>query len=224
MSSRFAALFRSRLCLQRLFLGAFLVLQLSACGKDEVARLSALPEDATVLVLGDSLVAGTGAPREAAWPLQLEKLTGWLVINAGVPGDTSADARRRLEGLLQEYQPDAVILAIGGNDFLRNRPLEETRSNLEEMIRSSLLHTRHVALVAIPAKSVGAALIGTLADHELYAELAREHALSLVPAVVSSVLSQAELRSDRIHANAQGYTRIARGVEESLSQHGWQSP
>lgn len=201
---------------------ALFALALTACSSDEVARQFApLPEDATVLVLGDSLVAGTGASRQAAWPQQLADSTGWNVVNAGIPGDTTADALARLDGLLFEYRPDAVILAIGGNDFLRDHALERTRDNIETMIRESLAVTQHVALVSIPAKPVGAAVVRRLSDHELYAELADDYGLAIIPSAVSEVLSSAELRSDRIHANARGYEYIAQQVEEALGRQGW---
>src|SRR5690606_4523657 len=122
--------------------------------------------------------------------------------------------------LLDVHHPQAVIIAAGGNDFLRDVPIEETRANLEEMIHRVLDVTEHVALVAIPAKSLGGALIGSLSDHDLYAKLSADNEIAFVPEAVSEVLSDAELRSDRIHANAQGYARIAQCVGDALRESG----
>lgn len=201
-----------------LVLAAFALL-LTACSRDDgpIRYFSALPEDAVVLVLGDSLVYGTGASRESAWPQIVARDSGWDVINAGIPGNTSADALARLDDLLDQYQPNAVILAIGGNDFLRDLPEKQTRENLTQMIRKSQSVTTHVALVAIPAKSLRA----ELRDHALYADLASEHSVAMVPLAVSEVLSRQDLRSDRIHANERGYALIAERVIESLGKHGW---
>ncbi|MCC5809084.1 MAG: arylesterase [Ectothiorhodospiraceae bacterium] len=199
-------------------------LLLAGCGRDQPVMFAPLPSDAVVIVIGDSLVYGTGAPRDSAWPEVLAGRTGWSVVNAGVPGDTSAAARQRLAGLLDAHHPDAVVIAVGGNDFLRDVSLEQTRSNLEAMIRESRAVTSHVALVAIPERSLGRALAGRLADHALFGELARGHELAFVPSAVSEVLSRDELRSDRIHANAEGYTVIADRVAEALAEHGWLSP
>jgi len=194
---------------------------LTACGRPAEPQFTALPQGSTVLVVGDSLVAGTGAAAGRDWPAGLAQRTGWDVVNAGVPGDTTADAQRRLGELIDTHQPQAIVLAIGGNDFLRNVPPERTRANLDAMLRASLAATGHVALVAIPAKSVGAALAGRLADHPLYAELAATHPVAQVPEVVADVLSRDELRADRIHANAAGYARIADGVADALARQGW---
>src|SRR5690606_12644516 len=135
----------------RLFVLAFAALLLAGCGQDDHASFSPLSPDAVVLVIGDSLVAGTGAKNGKDWPRRLAENTGWQVINAGVPGDTSGDALLRLPELLDVHHPQAVIIAAGGNDFLRDVPIEETRANLEEMIHRVLDVTEHVALVAIPA-------------------------------------------------------------------------
>src|SRR5690606_38056209 len=184
--------------LRNFLLCALLALTLAACGQEDSRSFTPLPRDAVVLVIGDSLVAGTGAPRGAGWPEGLAQRTGWQVINGGVPGDTSADALRRLDGLIAEHRPQAIVIAIGGNDFLRNVPLDATRANIEHMIRESRAAAAHVGLVAIPAKSLGAALIGNLSDHALFADLARTHELALVPEVIADVLSRDELRADRI--------------------------
>lgn len=206
---------------RRFMLCALLVFILAACGQDDSTRFAPLPRDAVVLVIGDSLVAGTGAPAGNGWPEGLAQRTGWQVVNGGVPGDTSADALRRLDGLIAEHRPQAILIAIGGNDFLRNIPASVTRANIETMIRNSRATVQHVGIVAIPAKSTGAVLLGSLSDHELFAELARDYSLALVPDVVSAVLSRDELRADRIHANAQGYAEMAERIGTALRRAGW---
>lgn len=194
---------------------------LTACGRQAEPQFTLLPQGATVLVIGDSLVAGTGAPAGSGWPEGLGARTGWSVINGGVPGDTSADAMQRLDHLIERHQPQAILIAIGGNDFLRNVPPDVTRGNIERMIGQSRAAAGHVGIVAIPAKSVGAALIGSLSDHEMFSQLAQAHGVALVPKVIADVLSREDLRADRIHANANGYAAIAAGVSEALARQGW---
>ncbi len=193
---------------------------LAGCS-DKAPRFAPLPAHSTVLVIGDSLVAGTGAASGEAWPEALGRLTGWQVVNAGVPGNTSADALARLDGLLQRHAPGAVIIAVGGNDFLRQVPLEATRDNLVRMVAASRAVTPHVAIMAVPELSMTRAAVGRLADHELFARIADEHAIALIPGAISTTLSRAELRADRIHANAAGYAEIARLSVEALRRQGW---
>ena len=205
----------------RLNLAFLVLLFLAACDAGGQRAVEPLPADARVLVVGDSLVAGTGASSAQSWPAVLAEHTGWAVINAGVPGDTSAEARERLLDLLVAHQPDAVIIAIGGNDFLRRLGTETTRANIDAMVADSKTHAAHVAILGIPAPSVGGALIGRLTDHELYAHVAREQGVALVPEAVSRTLSRETFRADRIHANAAGYAFLAQQVVESLTEQGW---
>ena len=193
---------------------------LAACSEAPV-DVQPLADGAVVLVIGDSLVAGTGATAEQSWPSGLARRTGWSVVNAGEPGDTSEAALRRLPGLLETHLPDAVIIAVGGNDFLRNVPLANTRAQLEEMTRISKTAADHVAIMAVPKFSMAGAAFGALSDHDLFAGIAQSNGLVLIPRAIADTLSRAELRSDRIHANADGYARMAAHAHEVLTRHGW---
>lgn len=196
------------------------VLVLAACGKESV-RATPLPAGAVVLVVGDSLVAGTGAPAGSDWPRALGETAGWNVVNAGVPGDTAAAALTRLPALLDAHRPDAVIIAVGGNDFLRNVSANATRESLEQLLNRSLEATSHVALLGVPSVSLARAVVGGLADDSLFSEIARERDVLLISGAIAEVLSSADLRSDRIHANARGYEVLAQRVFDALAEAGW---
>jgi lysophospholipase L1-like esterase len=192
---------------------------LAACGR-KAAKAAALPAGATVLALGDSITFGTGAGTEASYPSVLAGLTGWKVVNAGVPGDTSSGALVRLPGLLQEHGPQLVLVSIGGNDFLRRLPLADTRANIRSICEQARAAGAQVVLVAIPEASAMAAVARSLADHAMYAELSQELKLPLYAGGWASVLSDPKLRSDPIHANAQGYGQFARGLADFLRELG----
>ncbi len=195
-------------------------LLMSGCGR-KAPKAAMLPASATVLALGDSLTYGYGAPPEAAWPAQLASITGWQVVNEGVNGDTAEGALARLAPLLAAQRFDAILVGIGGNDMLRGVPADTTRSRIAEMLAQARAHTPHVALIATPAPDAMRAAVGALSDAPFYAELAHAGGALLVPGVYADVLSDAALRSDRIHANAQGYARIAQQIAEHLRTAGW---
>jgi acyl-CoA thioesterase-1 len=184
---------------------------LAACGK-KPPRGRAVPRGATVLALGDSLTFGTGAAPEASYPAVLAQLSGWNVVNAGVPGDTSAQALQRLPALLQEHTPALVLVSIGGNDFLRRLPETNTRANVRSICQQAVAANAQVLLIAIPRPTLLAAAASALTDHVLYAELAEELKLPLQRQGWSEVLGDERMRSDAIHANAQGYERLAQSV------------
>lgn len=201
-----------RHCLQALgAAGALgLALALPGCGRER-PRSRPVPAGAVVLALGDSLTWGTGAPPDASYPAVLARLTGWQVVNAGVPGDTSAQGLARLPALLAEHRPALVIVSIGGNDFLRRLPDTETRTNVRAICEQALKSGAQVLLAAVPRATVAAAM-GQMTDHTLYAEIADQLHIPLQREGWSEVLADADLRSDAVHANARGYEEFARSL------------
>lgn len=189
---------------------------IAACGKRGQARPPPLASGSVVLALGDSITHGTGAPAEAAYPAQLALLTGWSLVNAGVPGDTSAQALARLPALLAEHRPALVIVSIGGNDFLRRLPEAQTQDNLRRIVALAREAGVQVLLVAVPRPTLAAAVGAGLSDHPMFASLAGELALPLHAGGWASVLGDERLRSDQIHANAAGYQAFAAGLATSL--------
>ncbi len=183
---------------------------LIACDRSRTAA-HPLPPGSTVLALGDSLTRGTGATPESAYPAVLAGLTGWNVVNAGVPGDTSAQALARLPALLAAHRPQLVIVSIGGNDFLRRLPEGDTRAHIHAICRQSLDAGAQVLLVALPRATLAAAL-GQLTDHRLYADIAADLKIPLQREGWAEVLADPELRTDAIHANARGYAQFARSL------------
>jgi acyl-CoA hydrolase len=183
---------------------------LAACGRKQ--RLAALSVDTTVLALGDSITYGTGAPPDASYPAVLAGLTGWKVVNAGVPGDTSAGALARLPELLQQHAPGLVLVSIGGNDFLRRLPVADTRAQIQAICQKARGAGAQVVLIAVPEASAMAAATRSLGDHPIYAQLAQELEVPLYEDGWAQVLSDPALRSDPIHANAKGYETFARGL------------
>ncbi|MDP2248729.1 MAG: arylesterase, partial [Nitrosomonadales bacterium] len=92
--------------IKNLLLLVLLSVLLAACGSEK--QYNALPANATVLILGDSLSYGSGAAKGQDFPSLLAANTGWNIINAGVPGDTSAAGLERLPDLLDEHQIDLL--------------------------------------------------------------------------------------------------------------------
>ena len=90
----------------------------------------------TLLVLGDSLSAGYGIDPKNGWVNLLQDDLGdeYRVVNGSISGDTTGGGLARLPLLLEKFQPDFVILELGGNDGLRGQPLKLMKQNLASMI------------------------------------------------------------------------------------------
>ena len=198
-------------------ISALLAAALTACSK--TAPHAALPEGSTILALGDSLTAGYGADAAAAYPAVLAGLTGWQIINGGVSGNTSAQALARLPALMRR-QPQLVLVSIGGNDFLRKVPEADTRSNIRQIVQQIKAAGVPAVLVAVPYFTTGA-LFGRLSEHPMYEELAAELNVPLLKGAWAEVLGDKKLKSDQIHANAQGYRVFAEKMWAFLKQQGF---
>ena len=202
---------------RRRFLALAAALAAAACTK--TARQAAISRGSTVLALGDSLTYGYGAPPEAAYPVRLAAITGWTVVNGGVSGDTSAQALARLPALLKRA-PKLVLLGIGGNDFLRRVLESDTRRHIGETIAAVQGAGVSLVLIAEPKPSLGA-LVGSLSDHPLYADLAEKYRVPLFADGWSRILSDGALKSDAIHANAEGYALFAERLAVFLQKQGF---
>lgn len=196
-------------------------LLLSLLGCQPKPTLPALAPGTTVLALGDSITYGTGASPGQDWPRLLAELTGWDIVNAGVPGDTAQHARTRIGALLAQHQPTMVIVELGGNDFLRRRSPDLVKEDLRDIVRQARADGAQVALMAVPAPSLLGAVVSRLSDAPLYQALANEEGVVLVEGVISMVLSDEGLRADPIHPNAEGYRQMAQALHRRFQALGW---
>ena len=192
-----------------LLLAAFLA---AGCGaKTKVDKLDA---GAVVLAFGDSLTYGTGAAPGQSYPAVLERAIGRKVVNAGVPGETSAQGLERLPGVLDEVKPRLLILCHGGNDFLRRLDDASAARNVREMIQLARSRDIAVVLLATPKPGLPPSI------PVFYGQIAAELKVPFEESVIRAVLFDNKLKSDMVHPNAQGYAEIAEAVRKMLAKAG----
>lgn len=175
-------------------------------------KIQPLAADAVVLAFGDSLTSGYGADPGKDYPSVLAQLTGWQVVNAGIPGERSAAGLRRLPEALAEHQPVLVLLCHGGNDILADTSAAEIAANLDAMIKLCRDAGAEVFLLGVPRKGL------LLKPAPLYAEVAKRNAIPCDAKIIAKVLGKPALKSDYIHPNAAGYERIAQQVWADLQR------
>jgi lysophospholipase L1-like esterase len=171
------------------------------------------PTGDNIICFGDSLTYGTGAGRENCYPAQLERIIGQPVINAGVPGDTTASALARLESDVLDRSPRIVLITLGGNDLKNGLDKDEAFANLERIV--TRIHDRGALVIVggvnIPLYGRGFA--------NGYRDLCKETGCVLVPNVFEDIMGQPSLMSDRIHPNAKGYANMAEHFHDALEPY-----
>jgi len=175
----------------------------------------ALGAESTVLAFGDSLTYGTGAELSQSYPAVLERLSRRRVVNAGIPGETSAEGLQRLPGELERHRPALLILCHGGNDILRGLSKEALKANLSQMVRMAKARGIKILIVGVP----DIATFGFSAL-DLYKEVADAEGTMYESGVIGSIERNPGLKSDRVHPNAEGYAMMAERFDEVLKDEG----
>jgi acyl-CoA thioesterase-1 len=209
--------------------GSLVALVLAGCGTDGRARElddapppAATGERGRIVFLGTSLTAGLGLDPDQAFPALIQRKVDaeglrFEVVNAGVSGETSAGARRRIEWLLR--QPVAVVvIETGANDGLRGLEVDSLRSNIQAIIDQARRQSPQPAIVLVGMRAppnLGSRYAGRF--EKVYPELAKENGLPLVPFLLEGVAGRPSLnQSDMIHPTAEGQRRMAETVWEVL--------
>jgi acyl-CoA thioesterase-1 len=180
-----------------------------------------VPDDRpAVVAFGDSLTAGLGVDVRQNYTAQLQaKIDAggyrYRVVNAGVSGDTSAQGLNRLSAVTR-LKPALVIVEFGANDGLRGIPVEETRRDLEEIIRQLVAGGSKIVLAGMEIPpNYGPQYIRQF--HTIYPELAKQEGVSLVPFLLAGVGGIPELNfADGIHPTVQGYTIVTENIWKIL--------
>jgi acyl-CoA thioesterase-1 len=174
-----------------------------------------------VLVLGDSLSAAHNIATEQGWVHLLDVRLGkmeppWTAINASVSGETTLSGRNRLPALLAKYKPAVVVIELGANDGLQGLPLADLRANLAAMIDMARGAKAKVLLLGIELPvNYGPQYRDGL--REVYAGLAREKHVALVPFLLAGVALRPELmQEDGMHPLAAGEPVVLATVWKGL--------
>jgi len=192
-------------------LACLLALHAAAC-RERTTQLAQLAPSALVLAFGDSITYGTGADGGESYPARLEQLIQRPVVNAGIPGEVTAEGVTRLPQLLERYHPALLILCHGGNDLLRRTGEVRAAENLRTMVAMAKEQGIDVVLLGVPKPDL------SLSPPDYYAQIAAEFAIPYDGEALADILGDRSLKSDYIHPNAAGYRQLAETLAKLLRQ------
>ncbi len=199
----------------------------SACS-DQAAKSTAAPPSAPhtnrerVVFLGTSLTAGLGLDPEQAYPALIQQKIDsaglpFEAVNAGVSGETSAGALRRIDWLLKR-PPAVLVIETGANDGLRGQDADSLEANIQAIIDHANTLTPRPRIVLVGMRMLsnyGAAYIRRF--EAVYPALAKRNGLPLVPFLLEGVAGVDSLNQpDQIHPTAAGQQIVAKTVWRTL--------
>ena len=177
-----------------------------------------------IVLFGDSLMAGYGLPKEQHLSVILQnslRLEGHKieVINGSVSGSTSSGGLNRAEWTLSESNIDLMILSLGANDMLRGINPQETKKNLEEIIKIAIEKNIKVIVAGMIAPTSYGIKYKNFFDN-IFDDLSKKYELQLVPFLLEGVAQQSKFNlSDGIHPNDKGTIIISYTLKEAILEN-----
>lgn len=166
-----------------------------------LVSLTILPSHAAgVLIMGDSISAGYGINPEQGWVALLEKeISPVAVVNASISGETTGGGLARLPKLLARYQPQWLVIELGGNDGLRGYPVASLRNNLAAMVKLGQEANAKVLLLGMQIPPNYGKRYSRLFESS-FNKVAIDTEVELMPFFIESVALQSSLmQPDGIH-------------------------
>ena len=172
---------------------------------------------ASIVVFGDSISAAYGIEVNKGWVAKLQQKLKqykkpYQVINASVSGETTSGGLSRLPQVLTQYQPQILILELGGNDGLRGQPPKLMQQNLQKMIQQAKQQKIKVVLLGMKIPpNYGKAY--NQAFEKAFVDVANTERVPFVPFFLEGVGGNDDLmQADGIHPNEKGQDRLLQNV------------
>ncbi|WP_171067597.1 arylesterase [Acinetobacter tjernbergiae] len=173
-----------------------------------IGVLPTLVSAKTILILGDSLSAGYSIDAKRGWVHLLQQRLDQQypkqhkVVNASVSGETTSGALARLPKLLQTYQPEIVVIELGGNDGLRGQPPQMIQKNLAQLVQLSQKQQANVLLFGMKIPPNYGTAYSTAFENN-YKVVSQQYKVKLLPFFLEGVAGHKTLiQNDQIHPNA----------------------
>ena len=176
-------------------------------------------EEKSLLILGDSISAGYGIEENKNWVFLLQesfKKDGQTlkIKNASVSGDTTKGGLSRIDSAFLNFNPDYVLIELGGNDALRGYSLVSIKNNLEKIILRVKAEGAQAILMQIKIPPNYGKKYSD-AFEAIYRKISKQENIPLFPFLLEKVALDSNLMQlDGIHPNLEAQAIIAQEVKE----------
>ena len=187
------------------------------------ANSTATADDrAVILFLGTSLTAGLGLPIEQSYPMVVQREIDqrglpYRVVNAGVSGETSAGAVRRIDWILAQAF-EVLVIETGANDMLQGTSPDALEDNLQtiiDRIRAARPEAEIILAGMLAMPNLGPQYVA--AFEEIYPRVAERNGVPLIPFLLDGVAGEPGMNlADGVHPNPAVHLRVAETVMGTL--------
>ena len=170
----------------------------------EKNKITNYPSGGTnIIAFGDSLIEGVGASEGNDFISLLSREIGQPIINVGISGNTTRDGLKRIGKDVLSKDPKIVLISLGGNDYLKRVPKDETFENLENIITQIQNKGAVVLLLGVRG--------GILRDNyeKNYRDTAERLGAGYVENILDDIIGTPSLMYDALHPNDTGHKIIA---------------
>lgn len=167
----------------------------------------------TIITLGDSLANGYGVSENDSFAIKTALNLRKRAIKRGIDGEVSAGLLSRIDSELNSQNLAAIIISIGGNDFLRKIDKATTERNIREIVRKAKAKNTCVVLLGVPDGLLGG-LTGGVSS--IYIDIAKSEGILLEKSAMPKILKQHSLKIDEIHPNSDGHAIIAENIAKLI--------
>jgi lysophospholipase L1-like esterase len=173
-----------------------------------------------IVAVGDSLTSGLPGEGFQRWPDLVAAEFGASAVNLSYPGDTASEsldrwshrlAPRQWNSADPTWEPDLVVVVIGGNDIRRRGGKDQLRGDIAKWAETLKARNVPVLLVSVPGGLVTDEYSG------VWREVAAEYGLAWMnESILRTIFTTPALTSDGIHFNADGHRRFAEAVAKRI--------
>lgn len=187
--------------------------------EDSTGAAAQAADRRVVMFVGTSLTAALGLDPSLGYPARVQaKIDSaglpFEVVNAGVSGEVSRQARDRVARWLVKQPFDVMVLETGANDMLQGLSLAALKSNIQAIV-DTVRKARPGATIVLAGMYAAPNLGERYGNqfHAIYTDLARQDTLPLIPFLLDGVAGHQELNlGDGIHPNERGHRIVAQNV------------
>lgn len=174
-------------------------------------------KNSNIITIGDSLANGFGVTPNDSFAIKTAKLLNKNPIKMGINGETTIGLLQRIDGALKATSDiAAIIISIGGNDFLRGINKEITESNLDNIVTIAKKYTNCIVLLGVPS-GVTDSILGNISP--IYSDISKKHNVLIESKTMKKILKDNTLKIDQIHPNQAGHEIISKQMVEIINNN-----